>query len=222
MNQVPKAAALPHRFAQLLPAEAGWHFSEQAAEAMPLESEELLSAVQMSPRRLSSFRHGRHCARLAMRGIGEPFRAIPMGKNREPIWPQDLVGSITHSGSSAAAVVAKKHLLAGLGIDLETRGTLRDEIRDLICLPEELTMLKASKHSAVDARVIFSAKESIYKCLWPQLGRYIDFKDVQINLLLQDSSFSIVAAPSLPTSLTTRLRGRFSLASNSVFTVAYL
>ncbi len=222
MSQAQHAPDWSTRCARLLPAGVGWHFSEQAADAMPLESEELLAAIGMSPRRVASFRHGRHCARLALRQLGEPACAIPMGKRREPIWPRGIAGSITHSDGRAAATAVHRHSLAGIGIDLETRGTLRKEVVELICLPEELAMLQAKNHPNIDARLIFSAKESIYKCLWPHTGRYIDFKEVQIEVSILDSSFRISKAPSLPADLVARLQGRFIHARNAVFTLAYV
>src|SRR5947208_1552294 len=83
----------------------------------PLEEEAYLGNVV--PARRREFRAGRLYARQALRGLGIPETAIPIGPDRAPIWPKGVVGSISHSRNLCAAVVGLSADYLGIGIDIE-------------------------------------------------------------------------------------------------------
>lgn len=104
---------------------------------------------------------GRLAAFYALQQHG--FRHIPdLGDNRQPLWPQNVYGSISHCGSTALAVVAS----TPVGVDLESVFTpeLANEIAGSIVAPEECRILAASGLTFELALTLaFSAKESVYK-----------------------------------------------------------
>lgn len=146
------------------------------------EEERLLTATT-SPRRVAEFRLGRHAAHLALQEIGYEPRPILRGKQREPIWPPGVSGSITHDGNRAMAAAARFSDTAGIGIDLEDRSRYFPSLENEIAGDEELTVLRRMEGRArEDATIeIFSAKESIYKAHYPRIGRYFGFDAARIE-----------------------------------------
>ena len=90
--------------------------------------------------------------------------------------------------------------------------------------PAELDAAQRSP-LGVDAcrTVMFSAKESIYKCLYPLVERYIDFDEATIEVH-EDGRLDAGLAPTLEAALpeARRLRGRFAHTTESVMTVMLL
>ena len=73
---------------------------------------------QFSPKRLADFSTGRYCAMKALEQIGIQNVIIPIGKDREPIWPEGIVGSISHCESLTGAIVSRKADHISLGLDI--------------------------------------------------------------------------------------------------------
>jgi len=114
-----------------------------------------------APKRQAEHLAGRIAAVHALRALGET--AVPaIGDARQPLWPAGLFGSITHSASSALAVVASRPV----GIDLEALFSpqLCAELTDSIASPAEHAVLEACPLPfALALTLTFSAKESLYK-----------------------------------------------------------
>ncbi|GAC1304217.1 MAG: 4'-phosphopantetheinyl transferase [Steroidobacteraceae bacterium] len=147
---------------------------------LPVEAKGLGRAV---PQRLQEFAAGRLCARRALAEFGIEDFAIEAAEDRRPIWPDGMVGSITHTAGFCAAVVAERRSSAGLGIDTEVIGEVNLEIWSRICMPVEIDWvqsLPASQQNAA-ATLIFSAKEAVYKCCYPLLRERLDFQDVAVE-----------------------------------------
>ena len=171
-----------------LPSGTAWHCSGDPVSAGALLPAENKLTAKMAPSRLRSFRHGRHCARTALLKLGLPATAVPTDTHRAPVWPDGIVGSISHSEDLACAVAARTECLGGIGIDLERPGKLDREVTMLICTASERAMLKSL--AIIDGpRLLFSIKESIYKCLWPQVRRFIEFHEVEVELYPENRAF---------------------------------
>jgi enterobactin synthetase component D len=139
--------------------------------------------VRASQQRHAEYYAGRYCALTAMQDLGVAAQAIPTGRNRAPQWPPGLVGSITHHRSVACCAVARTAVCSAVGIDLER---CMDAVQvashaDLIADHEELALLRRQE-SAFEwlLTLLFSAKESLFKALYPAIQYYFDFLDVQI------------------------------------------
>lgn len=134
-------------------------------------------------KRRAEFLAGRFAAAQALKRLGH--EGVPQrNQDGSPRWPAAVVGSITHGAGRALCAVALRGEFASLGIDAE-RLMGEDssfELRRRICSTSELEALAhaigAPEHQLVS--VAFSAKESLYKCLYPLVGRYMGFEAARI------------------------------------------
>lgn len=117
-------------------------------------------------RRLTEFVAGRACAREAVRRLTAKAMAPGMGSDRAPVWPEGIVGSISHCGDRAIAVVGAADRYLGLGIDLERplSASEADEIAPLVLTDAERQRLGTRLDEKV-VSLVFSAKESLFKAL---------------------------------------------------------
>ncbi|MEU6070167.1 4'-phosphopantetheinyl transferase superfamily protein [Streptomyces sp. NPDC047082] len=147
--------------------------------------EEALLAQAVAKRR-REFTVVRSCARRAMEKIGVPPQPILPGERGAPTWPEGLAGSMTHCDGYCAAALVRTADLATLGIDAEPHQPLPDGILDAVCLPTEEERLRrlALDHPDVHwDRLLFSAKESVYKAWYPLTGKLLDFTETDINVV---------------------------------------
>jgi 4'-phosphopantetheinyl transferase EntD len=148
---------------------------------LPAEAASLGRAV---PKRVREFAAGRACARRALSELGIADFALGVGPDREPLWPDGFVGSITHTEGLCAAVVAARARHAGLGIDAERRGAVQRHLWPSICGPDERAWLETFPLAlAIDlATVLFAAKEAFYKAQFPLVRERLHFHDVAIRV----------------------------------------
>jgi len=130
----------------------------------PEEEAAVRSAVA---KRQQEFRAGRACARAALRKLGLPTQPLPVGPDRAPVWPEGVVGSITHTQGFCAAVAAWRHEIAGLGVDAEQRAAVQPSLLRHIGAEEERAWMARTPPPAHGdwPTLLFSAKESLYKTL---------------------------------------------------------
>jgi 4'-phosphopantetheinyl transferase EntD len=196
----------------------------------PEEVEVISRAVD---KRRREFRTVRHCARGALRQLGLPPAAVLPGERGEPQWPAGVVGSMTHCGGYRAAALARSSRLRALGIDAEPHEPLPEGVLDAISLGEErdrLSQLAATAGAACWDRILFCAKETVYKAWFPLTHRWLGFEDaaVTINPGTTDSAegtFSVrllVAGPTIDGAELTRLDGRWLCADGLVLTTIAL
>jgi 4'-phosphopantetheinyl transferase EntD len=154
----------------------------------PEEREAISRAI---PRRQREFAAGRAAARAAMRQLGWPECPIPVGEDRSPIWPEGLVGSISHSGNFCVAAVAKHRDWGSVGIDIEDDHGIEPDLWPSICSLRELRAFAHEDIRTAKNRVtrLFSAKEAFFKWRYPGTLEMLDFQDVEIELHADGSSF---------------------------------
>lgn len=138
---------------------------------------------------------GRFCAREALLAEGHAGEGVVgMGPAPEhaPIWPPGFVGSITHSGSLAAAAVSRE--LRGLGIDAEElipEATASRVMHRILTQAERASLESPAWPQGLDLRqkvtLTFSAKESLYKCLHPLIGKYFGFDAAELVQVTAES-----------------------------------
>lgn len=146
----------------------------------PQEAKAIARAVL---ERQHEFSTGRASARAAMHRLGLTSRCIPVGPDREPVWPPGYIGSITHNEGLCATVFRKRNHIVGIGIDLASADPLQVELRRFICTTRERQGASAVSASMAEDphKMIFAAKEAVYKALFPTVGRFIDFHEVEIQ-----------------------------------------
>jgi enterobactin synthetase component D len=128
--------------------------------------------------------YGRWAARAALREGGLPCVAVGSGSAREPLWPAQTVGSITHIDGLAAAAAASSSSCRRIGLDLERLaiGDQQQALRGLVVDRGELRLLKSLSVDRLDlwVTIAFSAKEGFYKAAYPTVGRFFDFTAAQV------------------------------------------
>lgn len=127
---------------------------------------------------------GRALARTLLVQGGASDGVVGRGADGAPLWPAGWIGTISHTSALLAVAVAPAHALRGIGIDLELSDGLRDTSPiDAICLNgAERALADACALGPARARVLFfSAKEALYKALYPSVRRYIDFLEVEVR-----------------------------------------
>jgi 4'-phosphopantetheinyl transferase EntD len=154
---------------------------EQAGAALlPEEAAALGRAAEI---RRAEFAAARTCARRALSRLGLPPAPILTGLNREPLWPAGVVGSITHCRGYRAAAVAFRSRLAAVGIDAEPHDALPDGVLERVSVDSERAWLDGRSGDGVCwDRVLFSAKESVFKAWFPLTRRWLGFEDAALTV----------------------------------------
>jgi 4'-phosphopantetheinyl transferase EntD len=164
----------------------------------PAEKEAVARAVE---KRRREFRTGRACARAALAQLGVEAQAIPSGPRGAPQWPAGVVGSITHCDGYRACALARSNDLISIGVDAELDAPLPDGVIGDIALPGErraLDALAAQEPGVNWDRLLFSAKEAVYKAWFPLAERWLGFEDALVEIDRERGSFSarlLVAGP---------------------------
>lgn len=175
-------AEVDRRRRQLFPASGALAIQSYALAAKP--SPAAAPRAGIGVKRQLEFAAGRACARAACAALGIDGAPIPVGAGREPVWPAGLVGSITHSGGVAAAVVARQTDTVAIGIDIERADAVGPDIWREIFTERET----AWQHDQPEARrsrlatVVFCAKEAFYKFQYPVTRAWLEFRDVDASV----------------------------------------
>ncbi|MFE2215069.1 4'-phosphopantetheinyl transferase [Streptomyces canus] len=154
---------------------------EVALEALlPQESEAISHA---GVRRRQEFAAVRHGARQALSALGLPPAALLPDQAGAPLWPDGVVGSMTHCTGYRASAVALRQDIASLGIDAEPNSPLPAGVGRLVLLPveaERVRGLETAQPSVAWSRLFFCAKEAAYKAWYTLTGQPLDSADVEI------------------------------------------
>jgi len=150
----------------------------EAMSTWPCDAVQLPTCTATSAKRHTEFIAGRLCAALALQDM-HVVAEFPLPiHDRLPLWPSRILGSISHCTKLAAAITVTRSNYQALGIDVEClipSATAR-AIQPNICRHEELVHL--NQHISDQARsltMLFSAKEALYKALFPSVRRFMDF-----------------------------------------------
>jgi 4'-phosphopantetheinyl transferase EntD len=170
-----------------------------------LTSSELQSISHCADKRIQDFTRGRACAHRVLSELGIPDFSLLAGEQREPIWPDGITGSITHTAGFAAAVAAPRSGIASVGVDCEIVESVDEELWSRICTPTEQARLARVPlaERGRQAALIFAAKEAFYKCQFPVSREWVGFEDVDIEPTdgaASAGSFRILPQKALPVS----------------------
>jgi enterobactin synthetase component D len=157
-----------------------------AVEGTPLQDVTIPAELNgATPARRLQFAAGRVCATEALRRL-DPRRArATVGRSTRgvPVWPTGVVGSITHTEGFVSAAVARAEQARGLGIDSERIVSSRQaqNVSTHVSWPSELAHARHAGFDRLQAMtLVFSAKETIFKCLYPLIGAMFYYHDVRI------------------------------------------
>ncbi len=196
---------------------------EDPANVMLFPQEEAIVARAVEKRR-REFTTARMCARMALESLGFAHGPIPAGERGEPLWPPGALGSITHCEGYRASAVARSSDIATLGIDAEPNAALPHGLLGDIARPEELPSLRRLGSDVPEVhwdRLLFSAKEAIYKAWFPLAGRWLGFEDAVIEFDHSAGTFDarlLVPGPSLADGPLRGFSGRWMVRDGIVLT----
>ena len=190
----------------------------------PLFPQERAAIARAVDERRREFVSVRACARMALARFGLPRPPLLADTMGAPRWPAGVVGSMTHCAGYRAAAVARTAQLLALGIDAEPHAPLPADVLEVVAHPQEAAHLVAlsSSHAQVSwDRLLFSAKESLFKAWYPLTGRWLDFEDVVLRIDPLGGTFGVAlqvepqALGGLPPD---RYSGRWLVAGDLVLT----
>jgi 4'-phosphopantetheinyl transferase EntD len=191
-------------------------FEDLDASLLP---EEEAVVAQALPVRRREFATARACARAALARLGVVAGAILPGEGGAPVWPPGVVGSISHCAGYRGCAVAPSRRIRALGIDAEPDERLPDGVLDVVALPSERAHLHRllNQDAAVHwDRLLFSAKEAVYKAWFPLAGRWLEFDEVAVTLTSTGSLTARVLAPGPVTLFHGRWTAREGLLGTAV------
>ncbi|MFF6802965.1 4'-phosphopantetheinyl transferase superfamily protein [Streptomyces sp. NPDC012616] len=155
----------------------------------PLYPQEAALVVRAVDKRRREFTVVRGCARRAMEKLGVPAQPVLPGERGAPRWPDGVTGSMTHCADYSAAALVRAADLASLGVDAEPHGPLPEGVLAAVALPAEtarLERLTADRPEVHWDRLLFSAKESVYKAWFPLTRKWLDFGEADIEISADD------------------------------------
>jgi len=110
-----------------------------------------------------------------------------------PNLPLGFLGSISHKGTTAVALVTEYkdsvqgvgEPVLGIGVDIENRASNKGSIARKVLTPNEIEDLGNVEGVTSDDEVLlrFSLKESLYKAMHPLICQYVGFQEVEIRPL---------------------------------------
>jgi len=155
-------------------------------------------------KRQAEFLAGRYAAKEVMRNSNidkEVIKTVGIGTHRCPIWPTKFTGSITHNNSKAICAVTDSNPNVQLGIDFEDyiSSAVVLEIENNIHSNDEKQLLTSQGISdCIATTIIFSAKESLFKALYPRVKKYFGFEEAIVKAAnVKDGYLTLVVANDL-------------------------
>jgi 4'-phosphopantetheinyl transferase EntD len=119
-------------------------------------------------------------ARELLARAGHKMCAIPKLPCGAPIWPAEMVGSLSHDSDVAVAAIGPRHSFANIGIDVEPAEALPFELLNVIATPFEQSALASHRYGG---RLLFAAKEAVYKAVAALDQVFLNHQDVEVDFL---------------------------------------
>jgi 4'-phosphopantetheinyl transferase EntD len=188
------------------------------ADPATLHSAEQAAVEGAVDKRRREHAAGRLLARALLARLGVRLGPLLNDAAGAPLWPDGVVGSITHCATRCA--VAVTNLGGSIGIDVEPAEPLPEGVAPLVVSAREHAAFAALPPALahVADRLVFSGKEAFYKAVYPRVGHYLDFTDVTL-LLAGDGTFRVTLlrqAPPYPSGAT--FTGRYRVADGHLGT----
>lgn len=137
---------------------------------------------------------GRVCAAIAYNKLtGKMLSELNNLSDRQPDWPSDVIGSISHNEKYVVAelILKNSNPILGIGVDVATLGSVSQSLQNQICTQGEYENLSLLSIENL-LTYIFSFKESLFKAVYPLTLDFFDFQAAQvIEINLDQKTFKI-------------------------------
>jgi 4'-phosphopantetheinyl transferase EntD len=140
-------------------------------------------------KRQAEYLAGRYIANRALNSLGVYSAEVSVGNNRCPVWPEGIIASITHTDGTALCAAAHRNDIRFLGVDLEdwiSSETTKEIKSSVVCRNEEAFLRQSPLTFEQAFTLAFSAKESLFKALYMDVGYYFDFDAARITDISKD------------------------------------
>jgi 4'-phosphopantetheinyl transferase EntD len=158
--------------------------------------------------------------------LGLPPAAIPSGYDGAPVWPEGVVGSISHCATlGVAALGLRRHGYRSIGVDVETSEPLELYLADELCSHSERAWLgqQPQELQGLFLKLVFSAKEAAYKCQFPLSRTLLEFDALEVRFDLDTNRFAAsFTSDVLPFKRGDVINGRFRVTGAYIATAAVL
>lgn len=215
--------------APVIPESAAVFFYRPPADpALALETFERLDPAERklvehaAPKRQADFGDARYCAHEALRLLGkESGEPILRGERGMPLWPRNVVGSISHTEGLRGAIVAPRSKMRTIGLDIERWERLETSLVHSISSEQEREMLTRLRRDGLihPETLLFSAKEALYKAWFPVARRWLDFQDASVELTTTGEFVAQILLDDAPIH---QIRGRWQVLDGFIISTAYV
>ncbi len=173
-------------------------------------------------KRRREFSAGRVCARRALARLGLTECVLTRNPDGTTAWPPKVTGTISHNDTWCGSAVAWQSDIAGIGLDIETVERITTQIAKRVLTRSELAWLSGKPEDETQkwSALIFSAKEAIYKCLFPHVDAKIRYYDAEIIPADDGISFAVKLSKNIAFRISSfpSLSGRYLVHEGDVFT----
>lgn len=184
------------------------------ATAAALHEEEALLVERAASGRRREFATGRRLSRRLLARLGEPTGPLLRDEDRVPLWPDGVVASISHCRDLCVVAMGRADRYRGIGVDVEPDEPVSEDIERRICTAAERGWIASRAASGLApgraGKLVFSAKEAVYKAFYPSVREFWGFQDVELALDPESERF-VAALP--PGAGLDRVGGRIGLRS---------
>jgi 4'-phosphopantetheinyl transferase EntD len=108
-----------------------------------------------------------------------------MGAGGEPVWPQGISGSLSHTATNTVVLIARSAHHASVGVDIDDQRLLSTAAAEELMTPDEVAVVLAqgwTSDIAIAQNLAFLAKEALFKYQYPiTRKRELEFDDVHLK-----------------------------------------
>jgi len=221
----PETKAVHDLARPLIDAEIAISATDPRADHHRALAQEMATLPRAVAKRQREFAAGRVAAHRAMQALGVPVEPVLFGKDRAPVWPKGVTGSLTHTRATCLAAVARSDRYCALGLDVEEATPLAGDLIATICTTSERAWLSTLPQDQAGgmAKLIFSAKECAYKCQYVATRTLFGFDTFEVTPDPDTGQFEATFVRDVaPYCAGTRLSGRFAIGGGLIVTAMAL
>ncbi|MDU8913965.1 4'-phosphopantetheinyl transferase [Aestuariicoccus sp. MJ-SS9] len=148
-------------------------------------------------KRRSEYLAGRAMARVAQTALGVDG-TVHIGADRAPVWPEGQAGSISHARARCACLLMPQGQGApGVDVEAVAEGHALDAILRATLDGAERDLIARTPDPDLAATLCFSAKETLYKALYPTVRAFFGFDSAQLTGLPEGGGLTLTLTKSL-------------------------
>jgi 4'-phosphopantetheinyl transferase EntD len=200
------------------------HFTTDFKGIEELYPAEMALVEGSANKRKTDFSTGRYCARKALEQIGIDYAEILRDSGKQPLWPEGIVGSISHSSLLTGAIVGKSKNIVSVGLDIETIGGVESNMWHLLFLESEQQFLNSlnEEDRNMYPTLLFSLKESFYKFQYPLTRQFLEFNEVEFIMKDEHIHVKVIKEEYEMGYSLEKLQFHWTVADQQLITLCYL